>query len=617
MRWRSLGSIAVGGPGRAAAQLGVQRRRRRARRARLQRSRRRPGRAAGAGRGRRARRAGRGRSRRRRSAAGPARAARRSPRARARRTAPALEARVDGQEADRAGARAAPARRRRRRRSASPGRVDLQRVGRDGDRVLAALARSRVGQRDRHRGLAHAGRAEERDRRARRGGGPWRGVSSARWPVRIGSGLSTGAGRAGRRHRGGQAAPARASTGDACGPRGRVRLGRPPRGAGGDARGRPRGAGARGAGRLRRGRRARPTDARSRRAPPWRCGRPRSTAAGRLPFHASASQARGRRRRSRGLPELDGAAAAILLADPYTFPTDALLAATGRRARPACRCWAASRARARSTARAPCSCGDEVVERRRGRRAARRRRGPALRLAGRRADRARADDHRGRRPRDRTSSRARPRSSKLREVDRARSTSASARWSPSGLLVGIVGRRRQARLRQRRLPRARPARRRPGHRDGRRRRRVRAGPGRAPARARRRLGGPRPARGARAAHGGARRRAPAGALVFTCNGRGARMFGAPDHDARGAGPRCSRAPPPPGSSRRARSARSAARTSCTASRPRWRSSRVALRLRALCAGRAGAPRRRRAAASRPPRRSPSTAPRATSPALVA
>ena len=42
---------------------------------------------------------------------------------------------------------------------------------------------------------------------------------------------------------------------------------------------------------------------------------------------------------------------------------------------------------------------------------------------------------------------------------------------------------------------------------------------------------PRPARGARRAHGGARRPPPAGALLFACNGRGAGMFGVPDHDA--------------------------------------------------------------------------------------
>src|SRR3954453_18397231 len=89
---------------------------------------------------------------------------------------------------------------------------------------------------------------------------------------------------------------------------------------------------------------------------------------------------------------------------------------------------------------------------------------------------------------------------------------------------------------------------------------------------------------------------PAGALVFTCNGRGRSMFGVADHDAlaldealpgapaagffaaggAGAGPGAPRrsAPPPPrGSSPPARSGRSAATCSCTGSRRRSRCSR--------------------------------------------
>ena len=59
----------------------------------------------------------------------------------------------------------------------------------------------------------------------------------------------------------------------------------------------------------------------------------------------------------------------------------------------------------------------------------------------------------------------------------------------------------------------------------------------------------------------------AGALLFTCNGRGTHLFPEPDHDAVGR-----RGAARPGAARRARSARarsarSAAGTSCTASRP--------------------------------------------------
>ena len=78
--------------------------------------------------------------------------------------------------------------------------VELQRVGGDGDGVLA-VGPQPLGERDRDRGLAHAGGAEERDdgqRRARRAGSQQR-RAAARGPrvwslamgVRIGSGLST------------------------------------------------------------------------------------------------------------------------------------------------------------------------------------------------------------------------------------------------------------------------------------------------------------------------------------------------------------------------------------------------------------------------------------------
>ena len=61
-------------------------------------------------------------------------------------------------------------------------------------------------------------------------------------------------------------------------------------------------------------------------------------------------------------------------------------------------------------------------------------------------------------------------------------------------------------------------------------------------------------------------RAPAGALVFSCNGRGRGLFGRADHDAEAVADDARPARRPRGSSRPARSARSAASTSCTASR---------------------------------------------------
>ena len=125
-----------------------------------------------------------------------------------------------------------------------------------------------------------------------------------------------------------------------------------------------------------------------------------------------------------------------------------------------------------------------------------------------------------------------------------------------------------ARLRARRLPDPRPPRR--GRRvrlDHRRRARARRAD-RAAAGARRRARPTRTSRGA-----GARWREldapPAGALLFTCNGRGRAMFAAPDHDARLLDDAL-RARPPPASSARARSAPSASATSCTASPRRWR-----------------------------------------------
>ena len=80
-------------------------------------------------------------------------------------------------------------------------------------------------------------------------------------------------------------------------------------------------------------------------------------------------------------------------------------------------------------------------------------------------------------------------------------------------------------------------------------------------------------RGARHAPRGARRPHPAGALVFTCNGRGRGMFGIA-RPRRGRRRARARARPPRASSPPARSARSAASSSCTRSPRPWRSSRA-------------------------------------------
>ena len=280
----------------------------------------------------------------------------------------------------------------------------------------------------------------------------------------------------------------------------------------------------------------------------------------------------GHRRAGRACPTSTAPPARSCSPTPSTFPTDAVLRFLGRGARRWCRCSAGWPRRGPPTARTALFLGDEVVDGRRGRRAARRRRDPALRLAGRRADRARADDHRRRRPHHRRAGgqagareAARDDRGALRRRPRAR---------PGRAADGDRGRRQQARLRPGRLPRARARRRRsrrPAQVAVARRRAPR--PGRAAARARRRAA-PTATCARRsairmAALGG---RPPAGALLFSCNGRGAGMFGARATTTPRPSPRSSRARRPPGSSRRARSARSAASTSCTASPPRSRSS---------------------------------------------
>ena len=186
----------------------------------------------------------------------------------------------------------------------------------------------------------------------------------------------------------------------------------------------------------------------------------------------------------------------------------------------------------------------------------------------------RADDHRrrGHVIRELAGAGARP---KLREAIEGARPRTSATLIGGGLLLGIVVDGDKPDYVQGDFLVRGVDRRRPRRRDDRGRRARAARPGRAPARARRRIGRPRPARRRsalrREALGGA---PPAGALVFTCNGRGR-------GDVRRRRPRRRRrrrgaraAPRPRASSPPARSARSAARTSCTASPRRSRCSRL-------------------------------------------
>ena len=248
-----------------------------------------------------------------------------------------------------------------------------------------------------------------------------------------------------------------------------------------------------------------------------------------LPFHATVEEIEEGSGALSGMPDLDGAAGAILLADPFTFPTDAVLRVPQRGVAAA----AAARrpgvgAHRRATAPA-LFLGEEVVD---GGAVGVRLDGvemlpcvsqgaapigPELTITA-------ADGH------VILELAGRPALEKLREAIEELSDD-DRELVDGGLLIGIVVDAEQARLRAGRLPRARAHRRRPGHRRGRGRRRGAARPGRAAARARRDERRPRPARGARRADGGARRPPPAGALVFACNGRGRAMFGEPDHDA--------------------------------------------------------------------------------------
>ena len=240
------------------------------------------------------------------------------------------------------------------------------------------------------------------------------------------------------------------------------------------------------------------------------CGPRRSDGGEAEPFHADRSRSSTARSRSSGFPDLDGAAGAILLPDPYSFPTDAVLARAAPRAPRACRSSAAWRARETPRRRGGAvPAATRSLDERRGRRAPRRRRAAAVRLAGRDAGRPRADRHRRRghvihelagRPALEQAARRRSSSSARRARDARRRPAArhrrSTAASPSTCTAtsSCAGCSAPTRT-QGTIAVGAP---------------VSAGPGRAPARARRRLGRPRPARGARPAPRGARRQRAGG-----------------------------------------------------------------------------------------------------------
>ena len=90
-----------------------------------------------------------------------------------------------------------------------------------------------------------------------------------------------------------------------------------------------------------------------------------------------------------GLPDLSGAAGALLLSDPFTFPTDAVLRELSRSVPMLPLLGGLASARS-PEAETPLLLGDEVLTEGAVGDPLRRRRDPALRLAGRRAGRARS-----------------------------------------------------------------------------------------------------------------------------------------------------------------------------------------------------------------------------------
>ena len=395
--------------------------------------------------------------------------------------------------------------------------VDLQRVGGDRHRPLAARAQP-VGDGEGEGRLADAGRPEDRQH-GRLGGGHWAGVSSRRVSVRIGCGLSPAPTRASRRSRRVSRRTRRwgahAPTWSASSPPARTSR-------------RPR-------------RRSRASTRRWHRRSLVGCGAGGVVGGGREVERGTAvavwAAALGEGRAEAfhldvtqgpdalavgGLPDLDDATAVVLLPDPYSFPTDLVLA-SWRAALRACRCSAASPARAPRRQRCPLP-GRRAVRRRRRRPGLRRRRGDAVRLAGRGAGRPRADvtAAEGHVIRELA---GRPALDMLREAIEGLDPPAGARGQRAA--ARDRDRRRQARVRAGRLPRARRHRRGPrgGHAD---RRRAGAAGTVVRLHARDAVSADRDLREAlglrREALGGG---TPAGALVFTCNGRGEAMFGIP------------------------------------------------------------------------------------------
>ena len=276
-----------------------------------------------------------------------------------------------------------------------------------------------------------------------------------------------------------------------------------------------------------------------------------------------------------GVPDLDGAAGAILLPDPCIVPDRRGPARRSRRARPACRSSAASRAAQTpdggagrcstatrsSTTAARSACGSTASSCCRASRRARRRSGPELTVT---AAEGHVIEELAGQPGAGQAARGHPRPRRRTSASCSRAGCCSGIVVDGGkpeyvqgdfLVRGLVGADPDEGIDRRRRRRARRAR-----SSG----CTRATPTRPTATCARRSGC------------GARRSAaqpPAGALVFTCNGRGR------EHVRR-------RRPRRGGDRRRARRrpgrrvlrgrrdrARSAARASCTASPRRWRSSR--------------------------------------------
>ena len=269
----------------------------------------------------------------------------------------------------------------------------------------------------------------------------------------------------------------------------------------------------------------------SSREPRWPCGPPRSTTAATVTPVPRTGSRRRRRPWLDGLPELDGASGVIMLSDPYTFPTDAVLCASSPTRR-------AGRAGARRARRAPgrdegtgaLFFGEEVC---------------ADGAVGVRCDGVemlpcvsqgaaplgpRGDDHGGRGQRDPRA--RRPPGARDGRADHRRAVAARAGADRRRAADRDRDRRRQARVRAGRLPRPRRARRRPRLRRARRRRGRASGTGRAAARPRRAFGrrGPAP----RAPRCGSRRWRATRRRARSCSpatAAGSAMFGPGDHDA--------------------------------------------------------------------------------------